>query len=146
MGICAEYLFDACFYNVDSGWKKGVVEKNMQDCRRRIWNEAQPQRFTSFAELNAWLARRCRALWDALCHLEHAALSAPEMLEQQRSQMARMLRAEPAFAATTMIAHTGFGSRDDRRNTAQAGLVHHLVKQADLDELKQILGRPGASN
>lgn len=40
--MCAYYLFDADFCNVASGWEKGVVEKNVQDGRRRIWIEAPP--------------------------------------------------------------------------------------------------------
>jgi transposase len=60
--LCAHYLFDADFCNVASGWEKGVVEKNVQDSRRRIWQEAGERRFGSFVELNAWLAERCRAL------------------------------------------------------------------------------------
>ena len=39
--MCAHYLFDADFCNVASGWEKGVVEKNVQDSRRRIWIEAR---------------------------------------------------------------------------------------------------------
>jgi transposase len=39
--MCAYYLFDADFCNVASGWEKGVVEKNVQDSRRRIWLDAQ---------------------------------------------------------------------------------------------------------
>ena len=35
--MCAHYRFDADFCNVASGWEKGVVEKNVQDSRRRIW-------------------------------------------------------------------------------------------------------------
>ena len=38
--MCAHYLFDADFCNVASGWEKGVVEKNVQDSRRRIWLDA----------------------------------------------------------------------------------------------------------
>ncbi|MBK6744270.1 MAG: DDE-type integrase/transposase/recombinase [Hydrogenophilales bacterium] len=53
--MCAHYLFDADFCNVASGWEKGVVEKNVQDSRRRIWIDAAKLRFGSFAELNAWL-------------------------------------------------------------------------------------------
>ena len=49
--MCAHYLFDADFCNVASGWEKGVVEKNVQDSRRRIWLDAQNERFSSFAEL-----------------------------------------------------------------------------------------------
>jgi signal transduction histidine kinase len=54
-------------------------------------------------------------------------------------QLARMLRAEPAFSTIKLIAHTGFGSPEDRRKTTQAGFDHHLVKPADLEELKRIL-------
>jgi transposase len=42
--MCAHYLFDADFCNVASGWEKGVVEKNVQDSRRRIWIDAQQPR------------------------------------------------------------------------------------------------------
>ncbi len=54
--MCAHYLYDPDFCNVASGWEKGVVEKNVQDSRRRIWMEAAQQRFASFDELNASLA------------------------------------------------------------------------------------------
>ena len=30
--MCAHYLFDADFCNVASGWEKGIVEKNGEDC------------------------------------------------------------------------------------------------------------------
>ena len=60
--MCAHYLFEADFCNVASGWKKGRVEKNVQDSRRRVWIDAARERFGSFAELNAWLGIRCRAL------------------------------------------------------------------------------------
>jgi transposase len=58
--LCSHYLFDADFCNVASGWEKGVVEKNVQDSRRRIWQEAAERRFGSLVELNAWLEQRCR--------------------------------------------------------------------------------------
>jgi len=69
--MCAHYLVDPDFCNVASGWEKGVVEKNVQDSRRRIWIDAGKQRFGSFTELNAWLGQRCRALWDEIRHPEH---------------------------------------------------------------------------
>ena len=59
--MCSHYLFEADFCNVASGWEKGVVEKNVQDSRRRIWLEARERKFASFAELNAWLGERCKA-------------------------------------------------------------------------------------
>jgi len=88
--MCGHYLFDADFCNVASGWEKGVVEKNVQDSRRRIWLDAQKQRFGSFAELNAWLGARCRALWSEIRHPEYPQLSVAEMLEQERAEMMPM--------------------------------------------------------
>ncbi len=58
--MASHYLFDADFCNVAAGWEKGVVEKNVQDSRRRIWQDAANLRFGSFAELNVWLESRCQ--------------------------------------------------------------------------------------
>ena len=88
--MCAHYLFDPDFCNVASGWEKGVVEKNVQDSRRRIWIDAAKQRFGSFVELNAWLGERCRALWDEVRHPEHDLFSVAEMLEHERPHLMPM--------------------------------------------------------
>jgi transposase len=88
--MCAHYLFDPDFCNVASGWEKGVVEKNVQDSRRRIWIEAGSQRFGSFVELNAWLAARCRALWEQVRHPEHEQFTIAEMLEHERAELMPM--------------------------------------------------------
>ena len=88
--MCAHYLFDPDFCNVASGWEKGVVEKNVQDSRRRIWLDAQNKRFGSFTELNVWLAERCRSLWTELRHPEHKEFSIAEMLELEQAEMMPM--------------------------------------------------------
>ena len=88
--MCAHYLFDPDFCNVASGWEKGRVEKNVQDSRRRVWIEAARQRFGSFDELNAWLAVRCRALWQEIRHPEHGQFSVAEMLEHELPQLMPM--------------------------------------------------------
>ncbi len=88
--MCAHYLFDADFCNVASGWEKGIVEKNVQDSRRRIWIDAQTHKWQSFDELNAWLGGRCRALWDEIWHPEYKQLSVAEMLEQERAELMPM--------------------------------------------------------
>jgi transposase len=88
--MCAHYLYDPDFCNVASGWEKGRVEKNVQDSRRRIWIEAARRRFGSFAELNAWLSERCRALWSEVRHPEHSQFSVAEMLEHERPHLMPM--------------------------------------------------------
>jgi transposase len=88
--MCAHYLFDADFCNVASGWEKGVVEKNVQDSRRRIWIDAQTRKWSSFEELNAWLGARCRALWGEIRHPEYRQFSVAEMLEQESAELMPM--------------------------------------------------------
>ncbi|MDR2155526.1 MAG: IS21 family transposase [Burkholderiaceae bacterium] len=84
------YLVEPEFCNVASGWEKGVVEKNVQDSRRRIWQDAQQQRFSSFTELNLWLMSRCHTLWESLRHAEHDATLA-EMLEYEYPSLMPMI-------------------------------------------------------
>jgi transposase len=88
--MCSHYLFDADFCNVASGWEKGVVEKNVQDSRRRIWIEAGTRRFGSFTELNAWLAERCRSIWADTAHPEHKQFTVAEMLDLERDHLMSM--------------------------------------------------------
>ena len=88
--MCAHYLVDPDFCNVASGWEKGVVEKNVQDSRRRIWIDANKVKFGSFTELNAWLGQRCRALWEEVRHPEHEQFSVAEMLEHERAHLMPM--------------------------------------------------------
>lgn len=71
--MCAHYLFDSDFCNVASGWEKGVVEKNVQDSRRRIWLDAQKIQWASFAQLNAWLGERFRRPHSATKHRPRAS-------------------------------------------------------------------------
>ena len=107
--MCAHYLFDADFCNVASGWEKGVVEKNVQDSRRRIWIDAGKQRFGSFVELNAWLGDRCRSLWDEVRHPEHDQFSVAEMLDNERPHLMPMPEAfdgyveNPARVSSTCL-------------------------------------------
>jgi transposase len=98
--LAAHYLFDADFCNVASGWEKGVVEKNVQDSRRRIWQEAGKQRFDSFAELNVWLIARCRFLWGELRHPEYTGLSIAEMLEHEQASLMPMVKPFDGYVET----------------------------------------------
>jgi CheY-like chemotaxis protein len=54
-------------------------------------------------------------------------------------EVARRLRAEPGLAGTTLIALTGYGSAEDRRESREAGFDGHLVKPVDFDALERIL-------
>jgi transposase len=98
--MASHYLFDPDFCNVASGWEKGVVEKNVQDSRRRIWQDAGHERFGSFAELNVWLEARCRALWSELPYPEAEQLSIADALVMERDTLMPMVTAFDGYVET----------------------------------------------
>lgn len=85
--MTAHYLFDAEFCNVASGWEKGIIEKNVQDRRRQIWQAALALKFASFDELNIWLEQQCRLAWQELHHPEFPELTLAELHQDEQLQM-----------------------------------------------------------
>jgi CheY-like chemotaxis protein len=60
-------------------------------------------------------------------------------------ELARRLRAEPAFGKVVLVALSGYGRSEDQRRALEAGFDHHLVKPPDLARLAELLGRVAAS-
>jgi CheY-like chemotaxis protein/two-component sensor histidine kinase len=54
-------------------------------------------------------------------------------------EVARRIRANPANRNISLIALTGWGQDEDRRRSVAAGFNHHLVKPADIEQLRQLL-------
>ncbi len=54
-------------------------------------------------------------------------------------EVARMLKRHPALQSIRLVAHTGYGSPEDRRKAQEAGFDAHLVKPAELDDLEKAL-------
>ncbi|MDB5310551.1 MAG: luxQ 2 [Gemmataceae bacterium] len=59
--------------------------------------------------------------------------------------VARRLRATPETAAAVLIAVTGYGRDEDRRQAHEAGFDHHLVKPVEFVTLRQLLATVAAS-
>ena len=55
-------------------------------------------------------------------------------------ELARHLRADPTPRDLYLIAMTGYGQAEDREAAREAGFDVHLVKPADLDALRGLLG------
>jgi PAS domain S-box-containing protein len=53
----------------------------------------------------------------------------------------RAIRAAPGGGGITIIALTGWGQADDRRQSREAGFDGHLVKPVDFDDLRALLAR-----
>ena len=126
--MCAHYLFDSDFCNVASGWEKGVVEKNVQDSRRRIWLDAQKIQWGTFADLNVWLGERCRSLWGELRHPEFKGFSVLEMLEQERLELMPMPTAFDGYVEKpARVSSTCLVSVARNRYSVPCELANHRV-------------------
>jgi transposase len=126
--MASHYLFDPDFCNVASGWEKGVVEKNVQDSRLRIWQDAGKERFGSFTELNLWLLAKCRALWHELRHTEYGDLTIAEMLEHEQPSLMPMVTPFDGYVETLgKISSTCLVSFDRSRYSAPCELVGQVV-------------------
>ena len=126
--MASHYLFDPDFCNVASGWEKGVVEKNVQDSRLRIWQEAAKERFGSFTELNLWLLAKCRALWGELRHTEYGDLTIAEMLEHEQPSLMPMVTPFDGYVETLgKVSSTCLVIFDRCRYSAPCELVGQMV-------------------
>jgi PAS domain S-box-containing protein len=61
--------------------------------------------------------------------------------EMDGHELARRLRAQPETANAVLIAVTGYGQENDRRQALAAGFDHHLTKPVDLKKLSSILAK-----
>lgn len=68
MALANHYLFEPVACTPAAGWEKGQIENQVGNVRE--WLFTPRAQFQSFAELNAWLAKRC----EELAHRKHPAL------------------------------------------------------------------------
>jgi len=106
----------------------------------------------SMAELLRMLGHEVDQAYEGPAALETARTRFPDlvlldigMAGMSGHEVARRIRAEPALAGTTLIALTGYGSAEDRRESSAAGFDGHLVKPIDFEALQRIIeGLPQA--
>ena len=117
------------------------------------------------ADDNRDSADSCRMLLEACGHAVHVAYTGPEALDTARRlrpevalldigmptlngyQVARRIRDLEWGSQPLLIAVTGWGQEDDKRQSKDAGFDVHMTKPIDMDELTVLLGkrtrRPG---
>jgi len=69
------------------------------------------------------------------------------MPEMDGFEVARAICRVPELSQAKLVALTGWGQPEDRRRTAEAGFIHHLVKPVELraiDELMTTFSRTSA--
>jgi signal transduction histidine kinase/CheY-like chemotaxis protein len=84
--------------------------------------------------------------YDARGALERAQRERPDVLlldiglpDMDGYELARCLRSQAAGAQATLVALTGYGQSQDRKEAEQAGFDHYLVKPADMDQVNAVL-------
>jgi hypothetical protein len=126
--MASHYLFDPGFCNVASGWEKGVVEKNVQDSRLRIWQDAGSMRFGSFAELNVWLEKRCRELWAELPHPDLEHLTIADVLTMEQDALMPMVPEFDGYVETTAtVSSTSLVSIERNKYSVPCALANQKV-------------------
>ena len=58
-------------------------------------------------------------------------------------EVARRLRQQPENEKTLLVALTGWGQKEDRQRSKEAGFDHHLTKPAGAQMLQELLGNLG---
>jgi PAS domain S-box-containing protein len=111
------------------------------------------------ADDNRDSADTCRMLLESYGHAVHVAYTGQEALDSANRfrpevalldigmptlngyQVARRIRDLEWGAQPLLIAVTGWGQEDDKRQSKDAGFDIHMTKPIDMDELKMLLGK-----
>ena len=56
-------------------------------------------------------------------------------------EVAKRLRVDPTLNGAVLVALTGWGSEDDKRQSGEAGFDFHLTKPAEVAGIENILAR-----
>lgn len=94
------------------------------------------------------MGHECRFAYDGVAALEAARRLQPDVIlldlglpRMDGFEVARQLRADPAFRDLLIIAVTGFASEEDRKRSREVGIDHHLVKPAEPAFIESLLRR-----
>ncbi len=86
---------------------------------------------------------------DGLAALEMAMTHRPDMIllgidlpKMDGYEVAWSLREQGRDSQTLLVAITGYGNADDRRNSQQAGFDEHLVKLLGAEDLQRLFSHP----
>lgn len=79
----------------------------------------------------------------ALAHRPDAIVLDIGLPEVDGYELARRIKRHPQLAGVRLVAHTGYGSPEDRERARAAGFDAHLVKPAELDDLDAALRGQG---
>ena len=126
--MCGHYLFEPEFCTVAAGWEKGIVEKNVQDARRRVWADVCEQRWESWQALNTHLLQRCQALWAQSAHPQWPELVIADCLQDERAKLMVSPKSFDGYVELLLrVSPTGLIHIQRNRYSVPIGLAHEMV-------------------
>ena len=85
------------------------------------------------------------ALATAAAHRPDVVLLDISLPGMSGYEVADRLRADPDLRDTVLVAMTGYGQAEDKKETRRAGFSLHLVKPVEPDVLQKLLSELGAA-
>jgi transposase len=126
--MCGHYLFEPEFCNRAAGWEKGVVEKNVQDRRRQLWQGVIDRHWTSLDELNHWLISECQSAWLDMRHPECPDFTLASILEDERPHLMPCPKAFDGYVEHPVrVSATSLVHYQRNRYSVPAEFVHRVV-------------------
>ena len=102
----------------------------------------------SMVALLGVLGHRVRVAYDGLSAFDVASVEAPDVMlidiglpGMDGYEVARKVRNDPKLRGTILVALTGYGREEDKREAAAAGFDHHLTKPIEFDQLQELISR-----
>jgi two-component system CheB/CheR fusion protein len=112
--------------------------------------EDHPDAAESLALLLELLGHRVRVFGEGVAALQAARTDPPDIMVVDIGlpgidgyEVARRVRRDPMLQHAVLIALTGYGCDEDRRESAAAGFDHHLVKPVEPRALEDLVARLG---
>lgn len=129
--------------------RQAPVERGATPTRRVLVVDDNEDAASSLAMLLKLLGIEVRIANDGLTALALVEKHHPDVVlldigmpEMDGMEVARRIRQRPEFDDILLVALTGWGQEDDRRQTKNAGFDNHLVKPADIATLQSLLMSP----
>jgi CheY-like chemotaxis protein len=125
---------------------EGRSRQNLVPGHRLLVVDDNKDAATSLAMLLRLGGNEVQVAHDGMSALELAKSYGPEMVfldigmpGMDGYEVARRMRQQPGLENVVLAALTGWGQKEDRRRTADAGFDHHLVKPVETGVLEQLI-------
>jgi two-component system CheB/CheR fusion protein len=151
LGKGAEFVVTLpAFARIEEARPAAPAEPVSQRTARVLLVEDNPDAAESLTMLLELLGHRVRATHDGVAALDAARANVPDVMlvdiglpGMDGYEVARRVRRDPDLKHVVLVALTGYGQEEDKRQAMAAGFDYHLVKPVNPDALHGLVARLG---